>query len=284
VVLAIDHLDFGENNTWQGLGFNLDGLVSTASSTNLCQPASGGSKATAYPDGNNGIDNSFGKNIVPLLAIMGSLSQSSNDNIAKGGFTMMLDFVGLTAAAAQGPVVTRLYSGTALGKVPKFDGTDCWPVAPELLTSPTDITSSTIVFSQSAVAANVWTSGAPSTVTLKIPFSGTSVITLTLHKAQVALTFAADHKSGTAGLLGGVLDTDEFIKEAKKAAATLPNGCGLITLVEKQLRQASDIMNDGTQDPIKTCNGISIGIGFTMKDAQLGGVGPATPPNTMTCP
>jgi hypothetical protein len=283
VVLAIDHLDFGESNTWQGLGFNLDGKVSTPASTDLCKPVSGGSKATAYPDGNNGIDNSFGRNIIPVLSQAGSVSGTSNGNIAMGVFTVMFDFVGLTAAADQTGVTTRLYSGTALGMAPAFDGSDCWPVAPELLSTPTDITSSTIVFSQSAVAGNVWTSGAPTTLKLTIPFLGGAVINLTLHQAQVSLTFAADHKSATAGLLGGVLDTEEFIAEVNKAAAAL-GVCALIAPVEPQLRQASDIMNDGTQDPTQTCNGISIGIGFTMKNVQLGGVGPATPPNTMTCP
>jgi hypothetical protein len=50
-----------------------------------------------------------------------------------------------------------------------------------------------------------------------------------------------------------------------------------------QVRQASDIMSDGTQDPSKTCDGITMGLGFEMTEAQLGDVGPATPPGK-TCP
>ncbi len=42
-------------------------------------------------------------------------------------------------------------------------------------------------------------------------------------------------------------------------------------------------MSDGTQDPTKTCDGISIGLGFEMTLAQRGGVGPAKP-TQMACP
>jgi hypothetical protein len=290
----VDTFDFGEVN-WSKLGFNLDGLVSTAASKDLCIPASGGDPNMVYPDGDNGIDNAFGKSIVPLLGKVmmgGTLSSSSNDSVANGEFSMLLDFVKLTAAADQPSVVTRLYGGTDLGEPPSFNGKDCWPVAPELLTSPTDITSSTVVFKNSALAAQSWTSGTGTTVKLSIPITveqlkKTVSISLTLNKAQMALTFAADHKSATGGVLGGVLDTEEFIKEIKKAVFSLLGnlGCSVIMSnnVEASIRQASDIMNNGTQDKLATCNGISIGFGFTMKEVQLGGVGPAAPPATGTC-
>ncbi len=39
---------------------------------NHCRPAAGASPATAYPDGHNGIDNSFGENILPILVAIQS--------------------------------------------------------------------------------------------------------------------------------------------------------------------------------------------------------------------
>jgi hypothetical protein len=42
-------------------------------------------------------------------------------------------------------------------------------------------------------------------------------------------------------------------------------------------------MADGSQDPSKTCDGISMGLGFEMNEAQLGDVGPANPVG-MACP
>jgi hypothetical protein len=293
-VLAIDTLNFGDvdkdTSASQMLGFNIDGLVSSAQSMDLCQPAAGGSKSSVYPDGDMGIDNAFGKNVLPLLLnISPGFSNATTDSIANGAFTMMFDFVGLTAANPNpaSPLVTRLYGGTDMGTPPSFDGTDCWPVAPELLKSTADITSSTVVFDKSAITGNKWDSGPAGQVTLTIPV-GTATITLTIHAAKISLDLAADRQSATGGRIGGVLDTDEFIKEVKKAVFSLQGnaGCQLLKLAnaETQIRQSSDMLNDGTQNTAMPCNGISIGFGFTMKPVQLGGVGPTTPPAAGTCP
>jgi hypothetical protein len=288
-VLAINKLDFGDvgmkTDNSQKLGFDIDGLVSTAGSTDLCQPANGGDKTIVYPDGTNGIDNAFGKNILPLLLnIAPGFSDSITTNITDGAFTIMLDFVGLTAAADQPSVVTRLYGGTDLGAPPAFDGKDCWPVTPELLTNVADIKSSTVIFDKSSIVGNKWSSGVAQTLKLTVPAGG-ATITLTIHKAQVTLNLSADHKTATGGLIGGVLDTDEFVTEVKKAIFAInPGYCALVGAVEKQIRQDSDILKDGSQDKTKSCDGISIGFGFTMNEVQLGGVGPKAPPAAGTCP
>ena len=41
-------------------------------------------------------------------------------------------------------------------------------------------------------------------------------------------------------------------------------------MIIEQVKRASDIMVDGTQDPTKTCDGISVGLGF---EAQAGALG-----------
>ena len=241
-------------------------------------------KAKVYPDGSNGIDNSFGANVLPLLlSLAPGFSDSVTANITDGSFTIMLDFVGIGAGADQPSLVTRLYGGGALGMPPAFDGKDCWPVTPELLKDPADIKSSTVSFDKSSIVGNKWSSGVAGTIQLTVP-AGPGTITLNIHKAQVVLDLSADHLSATGGLIGGVLDTDEFVTEVKKAVYGInPVYCAAISTVETKIRQASDIINDGSQDKTKTCNGISIGFGFTMKQVQLGGVGPKTPPATMSC-
>ena len=51
-----------------------------------------------------------------------------------------------------------------------------------------------------------------------------------------------------------------------------------------QIRQASDIMADGTQDPNSVCNGISVGLGFNMLFAGLGDIAPPAPDPPLPCP
>lgn len=60
------------------------------------------------------------------------------------------------------------------------------------------------------------------------------------------------------------------------------DGSGTVTLagsaienIFTQIAQTSDIMQDGTQDPTKTCDGISIGLGFEASVVQLGPMVPA---------
>ena len=77
---------------------------------------------------------------------------------------------------------------------------------------------------------------------------------------------------------------EELVAEVKRIGYSIglcdsPLFANLLT----SIRQASDIVADGSQDPTKTCNGISIGLGFEMGEVQLGAVGPVVPV-AMSCP
>jgi hypothetical protein len=52
----------------------------------------------------------------------------------------------------------------------------------------------------------------------------------------------------------------------------------------KQIREASDMMQDGTQDPAKECDGISIGLGFEMTRVVIGTASPPVAPPPDPCP
>ncbi len=282
--LAATKLIFGEGNSgqWKKVGFNLDGLASTAASMDVCKPNSGGSVLTAYPDGEMGIDNSFGKNLLPLiLALYPTWPTDTNNGINSGFFTVLLKLECLPPTGDVPSFTTKLFGGTALGSAPKFDGTDKWPVSPELLSNLMDPESSNILFKNSSVKGDLFDAGKDETFILAVPIKTDTMSTsvkLTLYAARTTMTLGADRKSSTNGKLGGVLNTEEFVAEMKKVGALLglcdsPLFDGLIM----QVRQASDIMADGSQDPTKTCDGISMGLGFEMKEVQVGPVGPAAP-------
>ena len=89
-VFAISKLYLGDTDragvksaaAWKSFGFNLDNKVSTESSTDLCKPRAGGKKSAVYPDGNHGIDNSFGKNILPIITgVAADASTAVNEGI-----------------------------------------------------------------------------------------------------------------------------------------------------------------------------------------------------------
>jgi hypothetical protein len=295
VTFAISKLFLGDtdwngmpdkDNGWKQFGYDLDGDISTATSTNLCQPADGASKANVYPDGNDGIDNSFGKLILPIiLGLSSDASSKINASISGGTFTVMLEMEKLGASASYNPIFTNLFAGGNLGSSPKFDGTDQWPVLSSLLNNvDAGVASGSIVnFPTSYVTNNVWVSGGKGNVTLDLSISGFT-LSLTIANAVISLDLAADHKSGTQGIIAGVLNTQQLTDQLRAVAGSFdPALCSGLTIdsVVTQIVQASDIMADGTQSSSQTCNGISIGIGFNAEVVQLGPVvaPPAQKPN-----
>ncbi|MDC3955216.1 hypothetical protein KEG38_15230 [Polyangium jinanense] len=281
-VFAVKELFFGEGNSgeWKSFGFNLDDKESTGNSTDVCKPNAGGSAQTAYPDGDQGIDNSFGKNLLPtILLLYPNWVNDVNTGIQNGNFTALVKSECMPATGDAPVLLSKLFGGTTLGGAPKFDGTDKWPVEPGLLSDPMDPLSSTILFEKSSVTGSMFDSGKGVTVVLSVPVrtaDKSTSIKLTLYSAHMTMKLADDRKSATEGMIGGVLNTEEFVAEIKKVGDLL-GLCGnpLFDNLVTQVRQASDIMADGTQDPEKTCDGISMGLGFEMYEAQLGDVGPA---------
>jgi hypothetical protein len=283
-VFAVRELFFGEGNSgeWKSVGFNLDDKVSTGSSTDVCQPNAGGSAQTAYPDGDEGRDNSFGKNLLPtILALYPNWVSDINNGITNGNFTALVKTYCMPEIGDAPVLTTKLFGGTKLATPPVWDGTDMWPVEPGLLDDITDKESSSIVFPNSSVVGMTFDSGKDGTFILSVPvrtaMSSTS-IKLTLYSARMTMNLSDDRKSATGGVIGGVLNTEEFVAEIKKVGFLL-GYCGTVLFdnLINTVRQASDIMADGTQDPTKTCDGISMGLGFEMRPAQIAEVGPPNP-------
>lgn len=290
VTLALTNLYFGQgmNGEWKNVGLNIDGLVSDATSSDLCQPNSAGSPDVAYPDGVDGIDNSFGHNLLPLiLSVVPTWPDGVNAYLDEGRFNTMMKMYCMPDSGDAPVMLTKVFGGTELGSVPQYDGTDLWPVAPEILADPQDPESSTLVFENSSITGQLFDSGTQQTFVLTIPieFNDQSTqLKLTLYGAQVVMTLSEDRRSATGGVIGGVLNTEEIIDQVSKVVA-MADLCGdsLYDQVVTLVRQASDIMTDGTQDPSLTCDGISFGVQFEMSEVQIGDVGPESPPG-MGCP
>ncbi|UQA64058.1 hypothetical protein [Polyangium aurulentum] len=294
-VLAIDHLSLGVTNPdgtpnyqngWRQYGFNIDGLTSTKDSTDVCKPVAGTVPAVPYPDGNDGKDNSFGKNIMPIISSLSANPEEKvNELFSSGARTYMLS-ISASGGGSACAATTKLFAGAPLGMMPQFNGTDLWPLDPVLLSNPADPTSATNVFLNSAIDGDTFKSGLEANFTLDISNGESMFLHLPLRHVRLEMKLLPD--GAIAGQLGGVMDTEEFVVEVQKNAAVFddvfcdPNTPTLQGILS-QVRQASDIMNDGTQDPTKTCNGISVGLGFTMKPVQLGAVAAPQPPAPDPC-
>jgi hypothetical protein len=287
LVLAVNKLYLGNTNPddtpdktngWKQYGFNIDGLISTVASNDLCQPSNGAAPVTVYPDGDNGIDNSFGKNVLPILLSLDPAPQNEiNASLQAGGPTLVAYLADLGPDPDQGPIDARVYWSEQTAAPPVFDGSDCYPIDPASLVDPSDIQSASARFDQSSLSGDMWTSGPPpATVVLTLSVDGYP-LRLTIREARLSFNLSPGHDSAEGGQLGGVLDTEELVTSLRALIGTFqPSLCegSTIEAILNQVRQAQDILSDGTQDPTQVCNAISIGLGFTMAPVSLGSVGP----------
>lgn len=270
VVFAVSKLYLGDTDragtesttAWKSFGYNLDGKISTKDSTDLCKPVEGATKSAVYPDGNDGIDNAFGKSIVSLLAELGYGTVKVNEELATGSFTLLLDVDKIGTEASYSPLTAKLYGGQDLGAAPKNDGTDTWPLIPELLDANGD---AKLKFPSAYLADNTFVSGTPGTITIALNMGGIA-LSLNINKAVISADLSADRKTGTNGVIAGVLKTSDLLETIGKIDAAKD----MMETVAPLLEGAADILSDGTQDPNKTCDAISVGLGFDLVRAQLG--------------
>jgi len=259
-------------NGWKHFGYNLDGLSSSNLSA-FCKTVNNASPALVHAQGINGIENSFGHNIVPiLLGVNASTSTEINNAIVSGSYSALFSLDNLGSSASYNALPSHYAEGGKLGSTPHFDGTDVWPF----------IQGTNVDLPTAYLTSNTWVSASKATVTVTLPVMG-AMLDLHLHEAVLTMNLDAAHQNATGGILAGVLSTAELQASIKTLAGTIDTSlCSGPTIdsILAQLAQASDILQDGTQDPTKTCDGITIGLGFDAATVKLGSsVPPVTHPD-----
>jgi hypothetical protein len=290
-VLAIRRLRLGDVNAtgntqadaWASQGYNLDGLVSTRTGSNHCnrQP---NAPAPNQEDGIGGIDNSFGKNINPILQTFSTdPSGETSARLEQGGATVLLKLHNLDASANQKSIQGSVYEAAPVASVPLWNGADVRPVLVQSVNN-NDVNDPRFKFSSSYVTSGTWVSAGEGSFSIVLEIGGTS---LSVRISRVLITMkvqgpgAAVHE----GMIAGVIETEAFANEFRKFAGYFTSGqlCpGNQTLESAMpaIYQASDIMADGTNgDPNRECNAISVGLAFDATPVQLGGIAaPNDPP------
>jgi hypothetical protein len=279
---AIHHLWLGDSdptpaftadtNAWSTFGYNIDGLITNANSTDVCTlNKAAGAKPKIQVDGVHGIDNSFGENVVTVLATaITNLSKTVTGSITDGSFTILIDTRGLTPSPSQTNtgLTGSLFSGAAYGGTPPvadagaFLVTDDWPVTSSSLAGSLDA-GAAIAFPSAYVSNGVWVSGAPVDLTLLLSLQGQPLV-LHIHQAILSFTHTVDASGqdhATGGMIAGVLKTTEFLQEINIVAAQ-QDYCAAAGLLLNYMQAASDILHDGTNVAGQPCDGISIGLAF----------------------
>ncbi len=270
-----DRSGVSSQTAWKQYGADIDGKTTDRNSTDVCTLAAGASKST-QTDGTNGIDNSWGENILPIFLTAGGadFGKKINDAINAGAFTNMLKIDGLGTQSSYASLPSALFGGAPIGMAPAWNGSDVWPVDATSVMNG-DVTKPMTLFPTASMTNRVWVSG---TIAggFKLPLAvGGVTLQLPLTHSTVSMRIDATNQSAVEGVVSGVIPTEDFVNVLRTVAGRLSTSLcqgSAFDSIAQQIRQASVIGVDGTNVVGTPCNAISIGIGFEAKRAQLGGV------------
>jgi hypothetical protein len=283
-----DRTGVTNSDAWKSYGYNLDNLVTTKTSTDVCSLAAGASKTTQV-DGNGGIDNSFGENILPIIiTTAGSdAGQRINTALQGGSFTIMTYVKGFDDSSGNKTNATGItglllaggnYSKATDGGTPSWDTNTHWPILPVLMNGCTvstgcpagtdPLTAAQITFPKAYQANGTFVNGSPGDLDLNLSIGG-ETIDVKVHSALI--TF--DPKSPgavTNGTIAGVLVSQELVNSLQQVAGRISTSLcsgSAFQSIAQQILQASDIIIDPGSGAVsntsgQSCNGISIGLGF----------------------
>jgi hypothetical protein len=293
-----DRTGVANASAWMAYGYNLDDRVTTKASTDVCTLAAGASKTT-QTDGNGGIDNSFGENILPIfITTAGSdFSQEINNALDEGHLTYTFYVNGFDDSAGNTTSAIGLtgiflaggnYADENNGAAPAWDTTTRWPILPTLMNgcSPTTgcgagcvygsaagacpvnpVTAATVRFPSAYQAGGTFVNSASPSVGL--PLSLGAFLPLDVRAAIVTFQPKAPG-SVTNGTIAGVLVTTELVTALQAMAGNISTSLcsgSAFQSIAQQIEQASDIVVDLTSGAVSNfagtgCNAISIGLGF----------------------
>ena len=272
---------------WQAFGYDLDGKVTSASSADVCTLIPGASRQVQV-DGNCGIDNSWGANLVPLMLMVDpGASAQVNANIRGGSWTSMTYVDGFDDSAGNMTTADGLWGAQLLGAKypggpPPFDTSTNWPVDPTSVlgcsypagcapgTDP--VQHAVSKFDGAFQTRGTFVSGAPQTVVLPLDVGGEDFV---LNIQGATITFDPDFPGAVHdGTIAGAILASDLAGQLAQQMGPTPSLCASTAYqsVVLQVEQTADIVLEGTtvSNPSGTmCNAISIGLGFNADEIAL---------------
>jgi hypothetical protein len=204
---------------WKDFGYDIDGKVSDINSAaQNCKPLENGAPDKVHTDGNNGIDNAFGKNILPIIKGLAPDAEALvNEQIQEGSFSILIDIENLGDAADYSALSAKLYIASDEGEEPgstALDGT--WDLFSEFLNNG-DPEDPKVKFADAYLTADTFVSGTPGQLDLSLSVAGFS-LALNISSAVITMDLDGAHGSATNGVISGVIPTESLVSELVKVA------------------------------------------------------------------
>lgn len=301
VVFALRNIFLVQGNEWSRTGFDLDGRCTGPPDFDVeCQPPS---KASPEVDGEEGIDNSVGHNLLPLVDVVyGGELQSFVRGAQDGGNGVFIFRVRGYGGGADDPRVDVTISQSVAGTVPLPDDT-----APMLRIMGTDdvtlpdgskppppawdgrdffwLRSDTLAggnLEQPLVRDdNAYVSGRTLVIRprdrVDIVFSGVGVgVLVNLSDPLFTLELSEDLQTVPTAVFAGRWAITDILNTAESIG--ICQGDPLYTVTYDALQEAADVRSDPTSGGSGlSCDAVSIGVTADGVRARIGGVGVPNP-------
>jgi hypothetical protein len=264
------------DGAWKKYGYDLDKKTTTSKSTDVCSLADGAPKS-AQTDGDQGIDNSFGETILPIVTSVSATAETDiNKSLTDGSFTVMLDIQGLTDDPAQTNtnLSGQIFAGATYSAdktAPGFDLTTDWPVRPELLADGKTVEGGSKVKFDPATTYIVKGQFVTQASAIKLSLAvGGQALELDILNAVITFNHTDPHSAAT-GTIAGIINTQQLVDAIHGVAGRLQKSLcegSAFDQIATELKQASDIVSAGANNAGVPCDGISIGLGFTAKEIK----------------
>jgi hypothetical protein len=240
----------------------------------------------AQVDGENGIDNSFGLNILPIiLTSLGSSSTSTANTALEGGdSTMLIALQGLGANDDASPLSGVVYHAAPAATAPAWNGGDVRDVDTASLVGG-DFSAPVVALS-GYMASRTWVGTANDGAALLDLHLGEDMMAgpnQPVPLTHVRIVMHVDASNGTAsGVLAGIVAPAELDAWGQQLAGAISSSLcvgSAFQSIAQQLDQSADILLDGTNRPGVACDGISLGLGFDAVAVKVGNDVSLPPPS-----
>lgn len=282
---------------WRTIGFNLDGLCTTADDTRSeCSPAEG---LSVEIDGEEGIDNTFGNSFYPVLML--GVAGIDEDLIATqqagiGAVLLLIDdwngelndsrvtvtvtqtVFGTTAASVPGIVIDGsdafLADGTTPVPPPAWDGTDhFWGRADTFVASDPNLPN--VRVTTAYVTEGVLVARLPDRTPIKLVGTDIGVeVTLTelLATGNVYDMFFGSPDAPPKVVVAGRWGFNDMVAQAANVGICQDDE--LFPLLTRQLNNMIDVLQDPPEDPDPSlpCDALSVAVTFDAYVGNFGGV------------
>lgn len=279
---------------WKTIGLDLDCLFTKKTgSPTMCKSTA--SDLSVIEDGEQGRDNSFGKNLggaIRLMELFGIIDTDVevawNQGLADGSNGLLFKIDDYGGGADDPQVTISVYPSTGVYDeagvtelTANWDGNDFWTVDRN---STTPLGTAKYLDDAAFVAGYKVVGHLPEGLPLKFNASG-GVLELALTRSTFVLEMSPDRQHVVSAVLGGVWYTSSAIS-ALDDYASQTGVCPdqpQYAAARNILANSSDIRVDLKPAPNLDCNGMSIGLAFTADPAKIGAVLDAPPTQPSQC-